>query len=235
MTHLTIADHIVFALLAFVLPLVAVFRVSPQVSEIPQDSDVKIRLYWANSTMLWLGAFIILLVWYFGGHNVIALGFRPPSRYWFPEWMILTALFGLLYMFDTFVSWNEHTDSKATALLPANLREFLHFGSVVSISAGLCEEIIFRGFLINYLIVILSWTAAPALLAIGISAIIFGVVHAYQGWVAMIKIALLTVLFGGIFVISQSLVVVVILHFAVDFIGGLLGFLMHRKKLATSE
>lgn len=227
---LTVADHILFAVLAFVLPVFAVMRVRKQVLQIPNDSRIKIRLYWLNSAVLWAGAIVVMLVWLFSGRDFGEMGWQWVDQSWFPEWMIVVWVFVLIWMFDTFLAWNSVEDNPAAALLPAKWIEFAHFGTVVSLSAGICEEIVFRGFLINYLIAVLpdsQWTAA---LAIIISSVIFAVLHAYQGFWAAVKITVLAILFGMIFVLTDSLIAVIILHFMVDFVGGLVAILAYRRE-----
>lgn len=229
MPPFTLADHIIFGLLAFVLPLFAMFHVRPGVLQIPDDTRIKIRLYWANSIVLWIGALIIIALWLGTGRSFVDLGFRMPEQTGFPEWMILCAVFALLYMFDTFVSWVEASESPAAAILPSNWREFRHFASVVSLSAGVCEEIVFRGFVITYLLAFLEGADYRVEFSIVAAAIIFGLVHAYQGGRALLKVMILAVIFGWIFVLSESLVLVIVLHVFVDVLGGLLSVLKNKE------
>ena len=226
--HLTILDHILFALIAFVMPVLAVFRVRPQVAQIPTNSKVKIRLYWLNSMVLWGGAVVAILVWWFSGRDWPLMGWQGVRPDYFPEWLIAVAVIALFYMFDTFLSWNRLEHHASAALLPANWREFLHFGTVVSISAGVCEEIVFRGFLVTYIVVLLDGSPYAGAVAVIGSALIFAVLHAYQGWVATVKIGLLTVLFGMIFLMTSSLIPVIIVHFLIDFLGGLVATVANR-------
>lgn len=229
MSNLTLADHILFGILAFVLPLFAVLRVRSQVPHIPRDSDIKIRLYWLNSGLLWVGAVVVVLVWWLGGRSWMEMGWSWPSGAYFPEWMILCAWFALLYLIDAMFSWNSLEEHPSAMLLPQNKRELLHFSTVVSFSAAFCEEIVFRGFMVTYLLTIVEneWSSVIAIFG---SAFVFSLLHAYQGWIATVKIFILTVLFGWIFVLTESLLPVIILHYLVDLVGGVLGFQSaHRK------
>jgi len=62
----------------------------------------------------------------------------------------------------------------------------------LSLSAGICEEIIFRGYLQRQL---LGWLkSAP--MAVVISAMVFGAVHIYQGVKSAIVICVFGLLFG---------------------------------------
>jgi membrane protease YdiL (CAAX protease family) len=55
-----------------------------------------------------------------------------------------------------------------------------------------------------------------------IPAFFFAIAHFYQGSRAVLKIFILAAVFGYVFIYSGSLLVVMILHFLVDAIGGLL-------------
>jgi len=64
-----------------------------------------------------------------------------------------------------------------------------------------------------------------------ISAILFGLAHAYQGKSGVIGTALLGLLFGFARVLTLSLIPVVVWHSAVDLVAGVAGprFLQHEK------
>ena len=234
MLPVTLADHIIFGLLVFALPLVAIIRTKPRLIQIPDNTRIKVRLYLVNSAVLWLGAIVVVVLWLATGRDFAALGFQWPDEGGFPEWMLLTAFFILLYMFDTFFAWHKHSENPAQSILPSNWKEFAYFGSVVSVSAGVCEEIVFRGFVVTYALTVFDNTSYPMEIAIIGSAIVFGLLHAYQGWQAIVKIVFLSMLFAWVFALSRSLLIVVVLHFAIDFLGGLLSVLRIHQKSVNS-
>ena len=227
----SLADHIIFALLAFVLPVFAVWFVKPQAGSIPQETALKVRLYIANSAVLWLGALVIIVLWLITGRDFELMGVRWPDISSKAEWAILAMFFLLVYMFDSFVAWFEDDEDDNLTLLPANTREFSYFAGVVSVSAAVCEEIVFRGFLVTYILSITADTGWANLLAIVGSSVVFGIVHAYQGWLALAKITVLSALFAAIFIVSKSLLLVIALHFLVDFLGG---YMALSKSVSTS-
>lgn len=231
MNPLTLADHILFGLLAFVLPAFAIFRVKPQAAQLPEETRLKIKLYWINSLVLCAGGLTVMILWFLTDRPWSDMGWQVVSGAWFPEWIIVTAIFLLLYMFDTFLSWNEGEAHPAAALLPKNWKEFAHFGTIVSLSAGFCEEIVFRGFLITYLLALFVASPSSAWIAISVSTLIFALLHAYQGWLAIFKIAILTSMFGVIFVMTESLWPVIILHVGVDVVGGLLSTISSTSRI----
>jgi membrane protease YdiL (CAAX protease family) len=97
--------------------------------------------------------------------------------------------------------------------LPRGGRERMLF-AVMCIAVGICEEIIFRGFLIRY------FTAAPwhfgVIAAAAIAAIIFGIDHGYQGFTGILATTVLAIMFTVLFVATGSLLVPMIVHTLID-------------------
>jgi membrane protease YdiL (CAAX protease family) len=77
------------------------------------------------------------------------------------------------------------------SLLPQSLLEVLIW-IATSITAGVCEEMVFRGYVQRQLHA-LSGSVAVAVLGQGL---VFGLFHSYQGWTNVIVISVLGVLFG---------------------------------------
>lgn len=114
------------------------------------------------------------------------------------------------------------------AFLPATSKEFIHF-SLLSLTAGITEEIVYRGYCITYLAWLLgsdSWWQLG--LVLFIPAIAFGAGHFYQGWRAVLKIVFMAVLFGAFYWYTKSLLVLMIVHTTIDLLGGMLGWTQLR-------
>ena len=95
----------------------------------------------------------------------------------------------------------------------------------LSMTAGFCEELLFRGFLIEY------FTPMTGLWgAVGSSAVIFGIAHSYQGPAGMVKTGLVGLVMGALFLFSGSIWAAVILHLALDIQGGLIGYEVFSRK-----
>lgn len=91
----------------------------------------------------------------------------------------------------------------------------------LSLTAGFCEELIFRGYLIDQLT---AWTKRP-ILAILLSSILFGSVHLYEGVAAVLPLISLALLYG--FVARQrkgDLRAVMVAHTLQDLLVGLFIF-----------
>jgi membrane protease YdiL (CAAX protease family) len=99
-------------------------------------------------------------------------------------------------------------------MLPATEPEMRRF-TWVGITAGVVEELVFRGYFVWSLALI-----APAWVAIIASAIVFGIGHAYQGVAGILKTGVAGLVFGGLYLLAGSLWVPMFVHAAIDVIQG---------------
>jgi uncharacterized protein len=84
-----------------------------------------------------------------------------------------------------------------------------------ALTAGVCEEVLFRGFLLA-LVTGLAGLAAAAV----ITSVLFGFFHAYYGWKGILKTGAFGLVFALLAIWSGSLIPGIVLHAAVDLIGG---------------
>lgn len=112
-------------------------------------------------------------------------------------------------------------------LAPKGTTEVLIF-LLLSLSAGVCEEILFRGYLQQQFAVIVKSAWASVL----IQGIIFGTTHGYQGPKYMVIISVYGCLFGSFALWRRSLLPGMTAHFMQDgILGSLLGQAMKRTSL----
>jgi CAAX protease family protein len=102
-----------------------------------------------------------------------------------------------------------------TDLLPRSLLEIVIWIGV-SITAGVCEELAFRGYLQRQFHA-LSGNVAVAVMA---QALVFGVAHGYQGWKQVIVISVFGVLYGSLAAWRRNVRATVIAHAWSDIWGG---------------
>jgi membrane protease YdiL (CAAX protease family) len=86
---------------------------------------------------------------------------------------------------------------------------------VVAMTAGFCEEVAFRGYLMTRLRLVhkLNSWIAPVVL----SSLAFGVCHAYQGWPGLIVISVYGAMFAFLYIRTGRLWPCIIAHFLQDF------------------
>ncbi|HEV2388765.1 MAG TPA: CPBP family intramembrane glutamic endopeptidase [Candidatus Acidoferrales bacterium] len=113
-------------------------------------------------------------------------------------------------------------------LLPETPRERAAFLGV-SLTAGLVEEYVMRGFT---LLTLVSWIRSP-ILALVLVSLSFGIAHGYQDWIGMARATLLGALLAVPVLLTGALLPAVIVHALVDAIAGLPSYrsLMNRWQL----
>jgi len=109
------------------------------------------------------------------------------------------------------------------SLLPKSLLEILVWIGV-SITAGICEEMAFRGYLQRQLHA-LGGSVVVAVLGQGL---VFGLAHAYQGWKNTIVISVLGILFGALAAWRKNLRANIVAHAWSDVWGGWLQAVVWR-------
>ena len=108
-------------------------------------------------------------------------------------------------------AWFRKLMPDFSALLPTTNQERLLW-VVVALSAGICEEIVFRGWLLNTLHSF--GFVGTALIAVG--AVLFGCAHTYQKIPGVILTGLAGAFFCVLYVKTGSLLIPIILHIIVD-------------------
>ncbi len=91
----------------------------------------------------------------------------------------------------------------------------------VALTAGVCEEFLFRGFAITALMLLVQWGTAAAWASAFIASAIFAASHAYQGLPGIVSTFLVGLLFSLVFLGTGSLLPTVVAHTVVDFVGGI--------------
>jgi uncharacterized protein len=98
-----------------------------------------------------------------------------------------------------------------SSLVPRSSSEKI-WAAIVSINAGVCEEIFFRLMLPLLFVLVLGNVVAAFVL----SAMAFGSIHAYQGWKGVAATTIVGAGFTVMYVVTRSLWVVMAVHMAID-------------------
>lgn len=228
-------DTLLAIILGLVLPATAAYsgRRATQVFATP----AKVRMYRASSLNLWILGLTVVAVWTVGGRSLADLGIAAPVM----SGLAMTII-GLIAAGVALDGWHkvrgpegiEHTRARwlrDTPFMPADRTEFSHF-VLLAVSAGICEELMFRGFLIRYLESLLQGQPMATPIAIALPALAFGVSHWYQGALSAAKIILYGAGAGVLFVVTSSLLLPILIHIGVDLAMGQVGV---RLRLAESR
>lgn len=121
-------------------------------------------------------------------------------------------------------------NSEVERIVPHTRQEFVWW-TATSITAGFCEEFIFRGYLVWVFQGTLGlWGAAI------LSTVLFGLAHSYQGLKGILATGAVGALLILIVLVLNSLWPAIILHALADMGQGLIAYLAFSKSVAkTSE
>jgi uncharacterized protein len=117
----------------------------------------------------------------------------------------------------------------AERILPQSPVEILPF-LVLAVTAGVCEEFLYRGFALAAL----HRTGLPVWSAVLLSSALFGLAHLYQGRGGLAGTMILGALFAAARIRYDSLVPVMLWHVTVDVVAGVAGprYLTQRTVVA---
>ena len=188
--------------------------------------QVHFKIYRETGRFLWITGMLSVACWLLSGRGLGELGFQETIPGW-RSWVAWGGLaLSLIYVAYSLISvrWTrsgrvafrkEVSEGGDIDLVrPTTPREHLGF-QLLSITAGINEEIIFRGFLIGVMAMFMPiWVAAIA------TTLLFILAHIYQGIDGMMRILPISVIMATIFVIGGSLWPVIILHIVVDSAAG---------------
>ena len=220
--------HLLFALLAILAPAWD-FYATRRLKENP-GSVQKIGYYRTLCTWLWIATFLAAAN--VGFREVVTIAPTPSDADWlFANGRVrllveafIALFFSMAFLPCAIVGWKKLNNRPRSYRSAAALRSLEYFFPasqserqwwvLVCMTAGICEETLFRGFLLHYLHV-LPWTLNLTL-ALLISSVIFGLNHLYGGIGGVLGSAIGGFLFGLLFLLSGNLLLPVVLHALTD-------------------
>ena len=107
----------------------------------------------------------------------------------------------------------EPPGASTLALLPRSRSERRLF-ALVGVTAGVCEEWLYRGFLLAVVAALLP--GLPTALLVLVAGVAFGLAHAYQGASGILTTGVLGGVLAGVYLSTGSLLLPVLLHAAID-------------------
>lgn len=104
--------------------------------------------------------------------------------------------------------------AKRLAFLLPSTGEERRWWWLVCITAGICEEVVYRGFLLHYFHVMpfhlsLAW-------ALAVSSVIFGMGHLYQGVAGAVQTVVIGFVLGTMFLMTGNLLLPIVVHAVMD-------------------
>ncbi|HSR69884.1 MAG TPA: type II CAAX endopeptidase family protein [Acidobacteriota bacterium] len=184
--------------------------------------DARLRHYNSIAVWEWISAAVFLAWWFWSGRpqEPLRLVHRPMG--W--EWLAVAAglvLSALLVLQMSKATRNPQSLSNLGGnlgnlkpMIPRNSKEQSAF-NMLSVTAGICEEILYRGVLLAVLAAAIgTWPAVV------VSSAVFGLGHLYQGLPGVLRTGAVGLVFALLTVFSGSLLTAVILHITMDVTSG---------------
>ena len=230
----TLPDLIYVAAFAFVGPLLD-YATFWQAQRRLSQSDPAWARKWTWKTAIgnaWLLVALGAAIWIASGRSWTSFGFVIPEGWRFWTAIAVLSLAAAYYLLGALsVARNVETRAKVRqqcepleAVLRQTRSEVAWFGGV-SLTAGFCEEFLFRGYFLWALAPWLGWWGAAAL-----SLCIFSLGHFYQGWNGVLRTAIFGAGFTMLVALSHSLWPAIVLHVMVDLGGGVMAWLALRDE-----
>lgn len=200
------------------LPLMGLRAHERLAERVEREPRARFRFYLMNSAMQWLLAVLAWLAFERSSAGLFTahLSFAAESWSWI-FWPVLVS--SVLVLVMPMVTGRVRAqarlglESTMGPMVPERRADRWGF-AVLAVSAGTCEEVTYRGFLLTAIACVLpTWPAFPV---IAIGAVIFGLAHVFQGVTGLIATTALGLLFGLLFVLSGSIAVPMAFHVLVD-------------------
>ena len=185
----------------------------------------------------WALVALLAVLWRWRGRPFTSLGLGAPA-----PWGLAGVLLGVALVAVVLAAQRRQVASRpelaarvrerlasVTVLMPHSRAELPGFVSL-AITAGVCEEILFRGFVCWVLASVLPafWMAALG------QAVLFGLAHAYQGPRGIVTTGAVGVFMAGIVWVSGSLWPAMLVHALMDVHAGDMALRVFAEPPATT-
>jgi membrane protease YdiL (CAAX protease family) len=232
-------DHVLLVVLAVLFPLRAArFGIRRLRLAAPEERPrLRLVVYREAMVIQWSLVAATLVLWWALGRPWEALGVVPRIHVGTLAMAVLLAgalIGGLVQtrralLDDASLERTVERVRHLEAMLPHGPRELRAF-QALAITAGACEELLYRGYLIWYFGAWMGpWVAAAA------SSVVFGIGHLYQGWRGILSTAAVGALFAALYLVSGSLFLPMVAHALVDLHAGHVTHAAFARQAARAE
>jgi len=216
---------LVFLILATVIPWRGRVRLQHLLAQPAFRTREKIILYGTTITFQWI--LLAIVAW-----RSLARGLTPTEMGLIRSFDVPLAAWSVIgaLAVGTFQWFNLRRLGRMTGAVPELMRKLaerlLPQNSVESgpyaalaVTAGVCEEFVYRGFAMAAL----ARTGMAVWLVLLLSSVLFGLAHAYQGRSGIVGTTVMGLLFGLSRLATLSLIPAMIWHAGVDLVAGVAG------------
>ena len=216
---------ILAGLIGVIFPTYIVLTYQKVNASIKQDGKFRLVDYKQTMLIFW-SLTLLILVNYFV--------FGQPALNFYPKFSLINI--GLTFLILGF-AYFQYTTTKVSAdssiAVKEKLKDIYHYLPktdkelkwfiLLSINAGICEEIMFRLFLFEFLKENIGLAVAFIL-----TNLIFAATHIGSGKSNLISSFILGLLFSAIYYFTENIWIAIILHIAIDINAGILGYRINK-------
>lgn len=219
----TLADHLLVLFIVLGLPLRAWLGMrSLNLAPVAGLPALRRRLWLRAIVTQWLLVGAVVAVWLASGRNLAPLGLALlPTAGLAGVLVGLATIVSLILRQRGGLEGDEQLRARVRErlasvqrLMPKGRDEFPLFAAL-AVTAGLCEEFLFRGYLLWYAA---QFVALP--IAAVLQAVVFGVCHVYQGPRGIVLTGVAGLFFTGVRVVAGSLWPAMLIHALMDLHAG---------------
>ena len=226
-------DHVLIFLLFVVQPIHGAIE-ARRIEALTNagESFDRIRFYWHTAVLEYTFLAMLVAAWFALRRPATELGFVAPGGqpFWIGTAVLALAMAILLYIWqsarkasDEEKARQAESFSDVAQYVPHTPRELNRFYGL-SVTAGVVEEIVYRGFVLWYLAQFM-----PLWVAVVVSSVAFGFAHSYQGAPGAIRAGLTGLAFGIYYVATGSIWLPIIAHILLDVLQGATAYEILRR------
>jgi uncharacterized protein len=216
---------LIFLVLGVLIPWRGRMRLQHLLAMPSVGTKEKLVLYGSTIAFQWILTGVVAWRAFARGLTMAELGLQKPMT---QTLLLVSAAGGVLISVYQWFSLRrvsrmsgpvpEFMAKLAERVLPKNATELAPY-CALAITAGVCEEFLYRGFAMAalYRLGIFPWAVVL------LTAILFGFAHTYQGRSGILGTGLMGVVLGLARMLTQNLIPVIIWHSAVDLVAGVAG------------
>jgi membrane protease YdiL (CAAX protease family) len=216
---------LIFVALAVILPWRGRLRMKKLLAMTSVSSMERLVLYASTIAFQWLAVAVVAWRAWVHGYSAALLGLVLHDRARIAAAAIIgAAVIATLQWLNLRrvgripVELRGPLQAIAERILPQSATELLPY-LALAITAGLCEEFLYRGFAIA----VFTRIGFQAWLVVAITSALFGLAHSYQGRGGMVMTLIVGLLLGTSRIAFDSLVPAIFWHSAVDVVAGVAG------------
>jgi membrane protease YdiL (CAAX protease family) len=216
---------LIFFVLAVILPWRGRVKMKKLLSQPQMGTMERLTLYGSTIAFQWFMAAVVAWRAWTHGYTAGQLGLAMPGR----GRLLIVSIVGAMTI-GIFQWLNLRRAGKipiekrgplvaiAQRIFPQTTVELLPY-LALAITAGICEEFLYRGFTMA----VLARVGFPAWAVVSVSSVMFGLAHVYQGRGGLVGTLLVGTVLGMARIAYDSLVPVIFWHSALDMVAGVAG------------